>query len=347
MSYGVVSAGLGLLAFALTFFFVRWLLATPASGWLILDQPNRRSLHRVPVPTGGGLAVVSVVLLLGAGVSWWQPAPGLIWLGAGGGLVAVVSFVDDHHSLSPALRLGMHLAAAGVLLLAGFVPEALMLPGVILTWPWWAAAGFTWLYIVWMTNLYNFMDGMDGFAAGMCVIGFTTFALLGWQAGDPGFTAVSAIIASASGGFLVFNFPPARVFLGDVGSSSLGFLAAALTLWADREDIFPLWIGVVVFSPFVVDATSTLFRRLLRGEQLWEAHRTHFYQRVVQSGWSHRRTVLWEYLLMLLAGVAAMIALPMRPSAQWLLLCVLGVAYTILILMVYRLEALHRSSLDA
>ncbi len=166
---------------------------------------------------------------------------------------------------------------------------------------------------MWMTNLYNFMDGMDGFAGGMTVIGFGTLALL-WGGGP--FAALAAVAAGAALGFLPLNFPPARLFMGDVGASVLGFLAGGLAILGWKHAVVPLWASVLVFAPFVVDATVTLARRMLRGERIWEAHRTHYYQRVVQLGWGHRRTVLVEYALMLGTGASALAAVRMSATAQ-------------------------------
>ena len=188
-------------------------------------------------------------------------------------------------------------------------------------------------------NLYNFMDGMDGFAGGMAVIGFGTFAVFGWLAGQQLFAALNLIVAAAAGGFLLFNFPAARIFMGDIGSSSLGFLAAAFMLWADRNGIFPLWIGVLVFSPFIVDATVTLIRRILRRDKFWEAHKRHYYQRLVQLGWGHRRTVLWEYAVMVLCAVSALIARYLAPSGQWIMIAMWLLAYLVIMIVVHELEA--------
>jgi UDP-N-acetylmuramyl pentapeptide phosphotransferase/UDP-N-acetylglucosamine-1-phosphate transferase len=147
------------------------------------------------------------------------------------------------------------------------------------------------------------MDGMDGFAGGMAVVGFGTFALLGLTADQPLFAALSLVVSGAVGGFLVFNFPPARIFMGDTGSSALGLAAAGFSSWGAQLNVFPFWISILVFSPFIVDASVTLLRRSLRKEKIWQAHRTHYYQRLVQLGCGHRNTVLGEYVVIL--GCAA------------------------------------------
>jgi UDP-N-acetylmuramyl pentapeptide phosphotransferase/UDP-N-acetylglucosamine-1-phosphate transferase len=181
-----------------------------------------------------------------------------------------------------------------------------------------------------MINLYNFMDGMDGFAAGMTLFGFGALALIGWQARDLPFAAVSAAIAAAGAGFLAGNFPPARIFLGDMGSATLGLLAAAVSLIGAQKGLFPLWVAWLAFSPFIVDATWTLLRRLLRGEPVWQAHRSHHYQRLVLAGWSHRRTLLRAYLLMAACAVTAVAAPGMSVRDQWLLLGAWACIYALL-----------------
>lgn len=263
----------------------------------------------------------------------------LAWLAGSAFAVAGVSFLDDWLSLPSGLRIIVHFVAAGLLLWAGFGLDSIVLPGTVWVLPAPLMIALSLLFIAWMVNLYNFMDGMDGFAGGMAVIGFGTFALLGWLGGQASFVALNLIVAAAAAGFLVWNFPPARIFMGDVGSSFLGFLAAAFMLWADRADIFPLWVGALVFSPFIVDATVTLIKRILRGERVWEAHKTHYYQRLAELGWGHRRTVLWEYGLMLLCAASAIAALRLASTAQWGVIALWLAAYLAIALAVHQLEA--------
>ncbi len=131
------------------------------------------------------------------------------------------------------------------------------------------------------------------------------------------FAGTCWIIAASALGFLVWNFPPARIFMGDAGSSTLGFLVAACSLWADQQHIAPLWVSILVFSPFIVDATVTLIRRLFRGEAVWKAHRSHYYQRLALAGWGHRRTVIWEYALMVACGTTAILVVRVDQGAPW------------------------------
>jgi UDP-N-acetylmuramyl pentapeptide phosphotransferase/UDP-N-acetylglucosamine-1-phosphate transferase len=175
------------------------------------------------------------------------------------------------------------------------------------------------------------------------VLGFGGYALLGAMAGAGLFTLLCLVLAGAAAGFLLFNFPRARIFMGDAGSSTLGFLAAAFALWADRDGLFPLWVAVLVFSPFFVDATVTLLRRALKGEKVWEAHRSHFYQRLVLLGWSHRRTVLWEYVLMAACVVSAALAVSAPPAAQLGIVAGWILVYAALMAGVARLEDARRA----
>jgi UDP-N-acetylmuramyl pentapeptide phosphotransferase/UDP-N-acetylglucosamine-1-phosphate transferase len=184
---------------------------------------------------------------------------------------------------------------------------------------------------------------MDGFAAGMSVAGFGVLGALLWSSGHDSAGAAALVIGGAALGFLRHNFPPATIFLGDVGSAPLGYLAAALALQGDRRGAIPLWASLLVFSPFVVDATATLLRRAFRGEKVWQAHRTHAYQRLVQAGWSHRRTVLWEYVLMIACGASAVLAIRESPHVQQLTLVAWAGLYTALILAVaWRARAARR-----
>lgn len=305
----------------------------------MLDYPNERSLHTRPTPRTGGLgiwagSIVGLVIAL-------QLTGGraeLAWMAAATLVVGVVSFFDDRSHLSAGTRLTWHLAAAALMMIGGLHMDSVELPGVELEISPMLGLIVSVLFIVWMTNLYNFMDGMDGFAPGMGLIGFGTFSFLGWWAGEVHFAYTSAVIAAATAGFLVFNFPPAKIFMGDTGSSTLGFSAGAFMLWAVHLDIFPLWIGVLVFSPFVVDATVTLVRRLIRGEKLWLAHKTHYYQRIVQLGWGHRKTVLAEYALMFACAVSGIAAAYLSPPAQWVLIIFWIALYAGIMSMVTRLE---------
>ncbi len=327
------------IAFAISLWLTRRLY-NPSSRLYRLDHPNPRSLHENPTPRGGGLAILTASIISGLiAVAIFPGSAYVPWISVAALLVAGISFADDWLGLHPGYRIVVHFVAAGLLIWAGLHLTSIMLPGSVWALHTALALGFSLVFIVWMVNLYNFMDGMDGFAAGMAVIGFGGFAVLGWLGEQPLFAVLSLVVAAAAGGFLLSNFPPARIFMGDVGSSFLGFLAAAFMLWADRDGIFPLWIGILVFSPFVVDATVTLIKRILRRERFWEAHKKHYYQRLVQIGWGHRRTVLWEYAVMILCVVSALVARYVSPLGQWFIIGIWLLGYLSIMLAVHQLEA--------
>ncbi len=330
----------------LSFVLAAWLTArfcNPASKFHILDHPNERSLHTSPTPRSGGIAILAGIIVgLAWGISGLAWPAEISWLVAALALVALVSYLDDRSGVEVRYRFAVHTGAAALLVWTGFVLQTLPLPGATWSLPLWLGASLSVLFTVWMINLYNFMDGMDGFAGGMSVIGFAAFGALGWLSGHTTFLFISLLVSSASAGFLVFNIPPARIFMGDVGSSSLGLLAAALSLWGARDGVFQFWVALLVFSPFIVDATVTLMRRSIRREKVWQAHRTHYYQRLVQLGWGHRKTVLWEYVLMLAAAGAALWAVDKPASTQWVMLGVWIALYASLAIGVRYIEERHR-----
>ncbi|RNE91977.1 glycosyl transferase [Marichromatium sp. AB31] len=299
----------------------RWLSARAGTRFGALDVPNARSLHSAPVPRTGGLAVLLGLALPLLALAVLGLAPGVLgWIALALAPVAAVAFVDDLGEVAPRWRLLAQVLGALVLIAVGLRWGVVELPGVAWALPLVASLPLTLLAVVWMTNLYNFMDGMDGLAASMTLFGFGALALLGWKGGEPGYAAVAGCVAAAGAGFLSGNFPPARIFLGDVGSASLGLLAAALALWGAQLGLFPLWVALLAFSPFVVDATWTLLVRLARGERVWQAHRSHHYQRLVLAGWSHRRTLLRAQLLMAAASACAVAAPGLVARDQWLVI---------------------------
>ncbi len=299
-------------------------LLQPAFLGKAVDLPNERSLHTIPVPRTGGLGLMAGVL---AGWAWaWQP---WMWpLLCCVLFLMLVSFLDDLYGLSAAWRFLMHFGAAGMFAGLGLLSGINALLAAVLV-----------VAMVWMTNLYNFMDGSDGLAGGMALFGFGFYALAAGRAADVGLASVALAVVGAAVAFLAFNFHPAKIFMGDSGSIPLGFLAAALGLMGWRHGDWPLWFPVLVFSPFIADATVTLFKRLLRGEKVWQAHRNHYYQRLVQIGWGHRKTALCEYGLMLAAGASAIAMLGMPWSSQLAGLALWVMVYTVLMLKISRMWA--------
>jgi UDP-N-acetylmuramyl pentapeptide phosphotransferase/UDP-N-acetylglucosamine-1-phosphate transferase len=289
--------GLAALSFLVAFVAVRLLLTRFAQ--LALDEPNARSLHLEPVPRTGGIAVLAgtAVAIGFIGAQLWLPL--LLAL-----LLAAVSFYDDLHELRKRVRFAMHVVAAGVLVWFVLSPMNLLVMIVLV------------LAVVWITNLYNFMDGADGVAGGMALIGFGAYAIAAWLAGEFALAAVCTAIAAASLAFLIHNFHPARIFLGDVGSIPLGFLAAALGLVGWREDVWPLWFPLLVFGPFNGDATVTFLKRLVRREKILRPHRDHYYQRIVRMGLGHRAAALIGYAVMLFCAAAALLGRGQSPALQ-------------------------------
>jgi UDP-N-acetylmuramyl pentapeptide phosphotransferase/UDP-N-acetylglucosamine-1-phosphate transferase len=341
----MVSGFCALLAALLSAWWTRR-LCDPSSSLYILDHPNERSLHTQPTPRTGGVAITVAALVAGAvwvvytGEQWEKSAA----LGISAAFVAFMSFVDDRRQIEPQYRLMAHFAAAVALLFAGFSIDGNWLPGSG-NLPAAVAILVTLLYLVWMLELYNFMDGLDGFAGGMAVAGFGTLAILSSTGGADLIAGLSLVIAAAATGFLLQNFPPARIFMGDVGSATLGVLAAALSVWGAQSGAFPFWAAVLVFSPFIVDATVTLGRRAWRREKIWKPHRTHYYQRLVQLGWSHRRVVLCEYILMAATSMSAIwvVRQPTEIQRNLLLGWVLIYGSLIAFIDVYEMTARRRS----
>jgi Fuc2NAc and GlcNAc transferase len=255
----------------------------------LLDLPNERSSHSVPTPRGGGLAIAAVVLagLVSLALAGRVGPRLALALGGGGALVAVVGWEDDRRGLSVSVRLMAHVAAAvwTVAWLRG-MPALTLGAGAVHLGV--GGALLAVLGVVWLTNLYNFMDGIDGLAAAEAVtVGLLGALLLAPR--EPSLALVALLLAAAAAGFLVWNWSPARLFMGDVGSGFLGFFFGGLAVASENVHALPALLWLVLLGPFFVDATVTLLRRMARGERWAEGHRSHAYQRAAQAGWSHRR----------------------------------------------------------
>jgi len=268
----------------------------------IIDIPNQRSLHDTPKPRTGGLAVL-IAMFVGFFLFREEVNSELLPLTFYSLIILVVAFIDDIYSISAFVRLPLQFLLASVFIWNGLNLDILRLPGLDIPLNYFVGSGFTAIFIVWVINLYNFMDGMDGFASGMAIIGFSTFAALSTMQGDISFAIFNLVIVAAAVGFIVFNLPPAKIFLGDVGSTLFGVLVALTILWAEIEQIFPLWLGIITFMPFFLDASITLGKRMLKREKFWRAHRTHYYQRLVLSGFGHKKTLILEYTWMLVCSL--------------------------------------------
>ncbi len=259
----------------------------------LMDVPNARSSHSLPTPRGGGVAIVCVFLLAAiylafSGAIEWSLA--WVFIVSGGG-VAILGFLDDHGHIAARWRLLGHFSASmfAVFLLGGLPPIAVF--GISLNLMW-IGSFFAVFYLVWMLNLYNFMDGIDGLASieAICVCCGAAFSA--WLSGFHELVWTPLLLAATVVGFLYWNFPPARIFMGDAGSGFLGITLGILSLQAAWVNSNFLYVWLILLGVFVVDATLTLFRRLLRGDKVYEAHRSHAYQFASRHVGSHRVVTL-------------------------------------------------------
>jgi len=245
----------------------------------VMDVPNARSSHTVPTPRGGGVAIVVTALAglcLMVGTGLLAPGPGVA-IGGAGALVAVIGFIDDHAHIAARWRLATHFAAAiwGLAWLNHGADLTRLLPGLPLA----VILPLSAIFLVWLLNLYNFMDGIDGIASVEAVSVALAGAALHWMAGAGSGALMPLLLVAAVVGFLIWNFPPARIFMGDAGSGFLGMMLGLMTLMAGLVAPPLVWAWLILLGVFVADATTTLTRRALRGERVWEAHRSHAYQR--------------------------------------------------------------------
>jgi Fuc2NAc and GlcNAc transferase len=321
--------GIALSAAAATF-----LLTGLVRNWAIrraiLDHPNERSSHTSPTPRGAGIALAFVILgaLFAFGFAGTLPWKTVIALAGGGAIVAGVGWADDVRSLSAQWRLAFHFLAAAwtVAWLGGMPAVSLGEKSAVLGL---AGSALAIIGIVWAINLFNFMDGIDGIAGieALCVATIGGALLLAVSA--RGLAHLSFVVGGAALGFLLWNWPPAKIFLGDVGSGFIGFMIAGVAVASENDRAVPVMVWGILAAVFIVDATLTFFRRLRSGH--WrEAHRNHAYQRAVQSGLSHLAVSrIVAVLNLFLGGLAAASitgGLPI-PVAALLALLVVGSAY--------------------
>ena len=309
----------------------------------LIDVPNQRSSHSRPTPRGGGLVIATLTLLgtvmfyLSGGAS--LPVLAFAAFFAATLLVSTISWLDDLKSLSSRLRLTAHaIAAVAIVAGVGYI-DRIQLPLLGIIDLGWIGALVTVLWIVGLTNAYNFMDGIDGIAGSQAVLAGIGWIALGETFADSFVWVIGLLIASSSLGFLWHNWPPARLFMGDVGSVFLGFTFAVLPIFAMQDTSqtanvlsAPLAAVALVWC-FVFDSGFTFLRRLFRGENAFRAHRSHLYQRLVVSGYSHLMVTLIYLGFGLLSGAIAIsyargmpgagpimvLGLPAIGAALWLL----------------------------
>ncbi len=321
-----------------------WLLASRVRLYALdrlLDIPNERSSHTAPTPRGGGLAIAVTVIggvLVAALIHWisWDLA---IALTGGGAMIAAVGWIDDHRSLSALTRFAVQFfSAAWAMFWLGGLPSLsigstvinLGLAGIVL-----GGIG-----IVWAINLYNFVDGIDGLAAGEAISTGVIGGAILLAMNQYGLAMVALLIAAASAGFLPLNWAPAKLFMGDVGSGMLGYLFAVLAIASENAGAVPLLIWVLLLGAFVFDATVTLCRRIARGERWYHAHHSHAYQRMVQAGRSHAMVSSMILLINLALAVLAIVAW-LRPTFFLISMAAGAILLSIIYLSVERIKPMH------
>ena len=280
----------------------------------MLDMPNERSSHSVPTPRGGGLIICAVSILTFLAYTSYEGEGFLYYWSyfAGALIVAVVSLIDDVRTLSPFVRIFCHCLAAGFLVwsIGGFGWLLIPFYGIVETGFGGDVLAFLW--IVWLINAYNFMDGIDGIAGTQTITAGVGWILAGIFLGFADVSFYAGVLAFSAFGFLILNWQPAKIFMGDVGSAFLGYSFAFLPLLAIKraqnpsvESILP-WIGVFLVWFFVFDSVFTFLKRLLRGAKVWQPHREHIYQKMVIAGLSHSSvTIIYGLASAVLVSVVA------------------------------------------
>ncbi len=347
-------------AFALSAFVISWSITWIVRRWAqhrrILDIPNERSSHAEPKPLGGGIGILGAFVLCGSSVLvlhpsfWITEAVSLIpagLIGVAAGVIALVSWIDDsRRELSYKTRLAAHSAAAGIALIAVGGWDRLDLPFVGSIELGWLGIVLAFLWIVGLVNTYNFMDGIDGNAGAQAVVAAAGWTVLGVLLQDAYLSVFGLLLGSASAGFLVHNWAPAKIFMGDVGSTFLGFafsmfpLAAKGTMSGALEGRFPV-AGFLMGAPFILDAVYTLGGRIFRKENIFQAHQSHLYQRLVLAGWSHRRVTLL-YSVLGLAGVLAGIGFVHLPSRTGRDILAVGASVIILVIPLFLTKKMEK-----
>lgn len=274
-----------------------WLLINTRLKQILTDTANDRSLHTSPTPRSGGIAFNLTLILLIAYITYSnnydiENIYVLSYIA-----IIVLGLIDDAVNLGAFTRLCVQLIAAIALSLPLLgIPEpgpASVLVFVICI-----------ITVVWIINLFNFMDGMDGLLSGMTITGFTSVAIILYLHDNTEYSVMSLVIVFTTLGFMLFNFPPAKIFMGDSGSTGIGLLVS-ITLFIFINNKIPVTLIVIIFSPFFVDATVTVVKRLFNGENILKPHRSHYYQKLALSGINRRSILLYEYILMILCGLSA------------------------------------------
>ncbi|HEX5131368.1 MAG TPA: hypothetical protein VFX92_02650 [Candidatus Krumholzibacteria bacterium] len=302
-------------ALALSYAGTRLLLARPPRNGFV-DVPNARSSHDRPKPRYGGIAIVSAFILVFAGLCIARPEFRTLLPVLGGVAVLFgIGLMDDWRGVGVGARFIAQGAAAAMAIASGLVIDQIGLPvagtvqlGVL-------AVPVTALVIVASINFYNFIDGIDGLAAGSAFIAAAFLAIVGFMVGQPVLAVVFLAVAGAAIGFLQFNFPPSRLFMGDSGSTFFGYVFACLAIAGNRaRPEIPLFVPLLLLSSLYLDAALTIVNRLMKNEKVLQPHRTHYYQRLLQIGLNHKQVTLLEYLVTILLGASALLYVR---AGQW------------------------------
>ncbi len=296
-----------------------------------MDIPNERSSHATPMPRiGGAPMVVTVVLSL---AFWVYLTTGDLSFPIGlflsivfAFMMSVLGFLDDIIGLSPLLRLVVQFIGAILSLLMFVDPHSdLLIATVVIPPVLWVPVCAIW--IVWMLNLYNFMDGIDGLAGGEAVLASSFFFLTFSCLGEPGWAMANLCVACASMGFLLFNWPPARVFMGDTGSAFLGAYYGMQSVVAPITTPIPFVVLALPFSNFILDTTFTLVRRIWRREIWYQAHRSHYYQRMTNAGMSHRQVTILELITQVASCGAAWACIHLGTLGRFIMISVVIIGF--------------------
>ena len=275
----------------------------------MLDIPNVRSLHTRPIPRGGGLGIVIVVLIVTWGLFFSRILSTLFReiaaFSLGGGIVALAGWLDDIHNVPTRVRLIVQAVSSIIILIAIGYFNAVPVPIIGDIRLYSIGIPFTLIWIIGLTNAYNFMDGIDGMAGGQAVVAGLGWTIMGLMGGHPFVGLMGVLLAATSMGFLLHNWPPARIFMGDVGSAFIGFILAVLPIIAGQKDPRFMIAGFLMVWPFIFDTSFTLVRRIIKKENIFEAHRSHMYQRLVIAGYSHRFVTLIYMGLALTGAILA------------------------------------------
>lgn len=277
----------------------------------VLDIPNARSSHTRPTPRGGGLGIV-----LGVFIGAWSiyissiigiPLKEVAALSLGGGIVALVGWIDDIHRLPYRKRLVVQAVSSVIIITMVGYFRIVTVPFVGDIHMYSIGIPFALLWIMGLTNAYNFMDGIDGIAGGQAVIAGLGWTIIGFMSGQSFIGLIGLLLAASSLGFLFHNWPPARIFMGDVGSAFIGFILAVLPILASQKNPRFMVAGMLLIWPFMFDTIFTLVRRLINKENIFAAHRSHIYQRLVIAGYSHRFVTLIYMGLALIGTIIALL----------------------------------------